>query len=380
MDGVRVLTVNAGSSSLKLRVIDFDDAVVAIADLPHQARGSVDGEITEFLTTASHFDAVGHRVVHGGSHFQAPLVLDGHVEDALGALADLAPLHNPPAIEAVKVLRRLRPELQQVACFDTAFHAGLPAEAATYALPHEWNARWGLRRFGFHGLSHAYASRRAAVLMERPPSELRLVTAHLGSGASLAAVAAGRSVDTTMGFTPLEGIVMATRAGDVDPGLVLWLMRRGGLSAGEIEEALESGSGLLGLSGVSADLRLVVGAADAGDARAGLAYAVYLHRLRAGVAAMAAAMDGADGVVFTGGAGENSARLRRDACRGLRFLGVGIDDDLNDVASGDRIVSPAGASTSVMVVAAREDLEIARLVREVLGQRLKTGRGRTGAG
>lgn len=368
MGGVRVLTINAGSSSLKLRVIGLDDAVVATTDLPHQARGSVDGEISRFLANVSPFDAVGHRVVHGGHDFQAPLVLDDDVEDALAALAELAPLHNPPAIEAVQVLRRLRPELPQVACFDTAFHAGLPAEAATYALPGEWNARWGLRRFGFHGLSHAYASGRAAVLVGRPPGELRLVTAHLGSGASLAAVAGGRSVDTTMGFTPLEGLVMATRAGDVDPGLLLWLLRRGGLSAAEIEEALESGSGLLGLSGVSGDLRLVVAAADAGDTRAGLAYAVYLHRLRAGVAAMTAAMDGADGVVFTGGAGENSSRLRADACRGLSFLGLAIDDDLNEAGSGDRLVSPAGASTAVVVVAAREDLEIARQVRQVLGQ------------
>ncbi len=367
MGALRVLTVNAGSSSLKLRVIGLDDAVVATADLPHEERGSVDGEISQFLTKVSPFDAVGHRVVHGGPDLQAPLLLDVGVEETLQALADLAPLHNPPAIETVQVLRRLRPELPQVACFDTAFHAGMPAEAATYALPHEWNARWGLRRFGFHGLSHAYASGRAALLMGRPISDVRLVTAHLGSGASLAAVVGGRSVDTTMGFTPLEGLVMATRAGDVDPGLLLWLMRRGGLSAPEIEDALESGSGLLGLSGLSADLRVVIGAADAGDAQAGLAYAVYLHRLRAGVAAMVAAMDGADGVVFTGGAGENSARLRRDTCLGLSFLGLAIDADLNESASDDRLVSPAGTSTSVMVVAAREDLEIARQVREVLG-------------
>jgi len=362
-----VLTVNAGSSSLKLRVIGLDDAVVASADLPHQTRGSVDGEISQFLAKVSPFDAVGHRVVHGGHDFQVPMLLDHRVEEALGGLGDLAPLHNPPAIETVKVLRRLRPELPQVATFDTAFHAGMPAEAATYALPHDWNTRWGLRRYGFHGLSHAYASRRAAALMGRPLGQLRLVTAHLGSGASLAAVAAGRSVDTTMGFTPLEGLVMATRAGDVDPGLLLWLMRRGGLSADEMEDALESESGLLGLSGVSADLRLVVGAADDGDAQAALAYAVYLHRLRAGVAAMTAAMGGVDGVVFTGGAGENSARLRADACRGLSFLGVAVDHDANHAASGDRVVSPGGSATTVVVVAAREDLEIARQVREVLG-------------
>jgi len=364
---MRILTVNAGSSSLKLRVIGLDDAVVATADLPRLTLGSVDGEISQFLAKVSPFDAVGHRLVHGGHDFQAPLILDHRVEDRLEGLTSLAPLHNPPAIEIVKVLRRLRPELAQVACFDTAFHAHLPPEAATYALPHDWNTQWGLRRFGFHGLSHSYASGRAAQLMDRPLGELRLVTAHLGSGASLAAVAAGRSVDTTMGFTPLEGLVMATRAGDVDPGLVLWLMRHGGLAADEIEGALENGSGLLGLSGVSSDLRLVVGAADAGNAQAGLAYHVYLHRLRAGVAAMTAAMGGVDGVVFTGGAGEKSARLRGDACRGLGFLGLAVDDDLNEAGPGDRLVSPAGASAAVVVVAAREDLEIARQVRAVLG-------------
>jgi len=368
---VRVLTVNAGSSSLKLRVVEGDGALVATADVPRQTGGSVADALSQFLIKAPPFDAVGHRVVHGGHDFQEPLLLDEHVEEALDRLGDLAPLHNPPAIEGMKVLRRLRPELPQLACFDTAFHAGLPAEAATYALPHDWNSRWRIRRYGFHGLSHAYASRRAAELIGRPLSELRLVTAHLGSGASLTAVAAGRSVDTTMGFTPLEGLVMATRSGDVDPGLVLWLQRCGGLSAEEVEEVLENRSGLLGLSGVSADLRLVLAAADAGDAQAGLAYAVYLHRLRSGVAAMAAAMGGLDGVVFTGGAGESSARLRRDACSGLRFLGVAVDDEANKQAPapavGDRLVSPSHASASVVVVATREDLEIARQVRGALG-------------
>jgi len=365
---VRVLTVNAGSSSLKLRVVGSTDDVMSKADLPRHAGESVAGSVSRFLGHAPPFDAVGHRVVHGGHELQAPVRLDQRIEGELARLADLAPLHNPPAIEAVKVLRRLRPDLPQVACFDTAFHAGLPAAAATYALPHEWTNRWRLRRYGFHGLSHAYASGRAAELIGRPLPELRLVTAHLGSGASLAAVAGGRSVDTTMGFTPLEGLVMSTRAGDVDPGLLLWLMRQGGLSARDLEDALENGSGLLGLSGVSADLRLVLSAADAGDERAGLAYAVYLHRLRAGVAAMAAAMGGLDGVVFTGGAGESSARLRRDACDGLGFLGVIVDDEANEHASGDRLVSPPATAAPVVVVAAREDLEIARQVRAVLGK------------
>jgi len=363
---VRVLTVNAGSSSLKLAVIGADGRVIASADLPRRGQESVGPGMSHFLDENPLFDAIGHRLVHGGSSFRAPLLLDDRVEEALRLLIDLAPLHNPPAIEAAGVLRRLRPELPQVVCFDTAFHAGLPAAASTYPLPHAWNIRWGLRRYGFHGLSHAYASRRAAGLLHRPIGELRLVTAHLGSGASLAAVAAGRSVDTTMGFTPLEGLMMATRAGDLDPGLVLWLMGQGGLSAQELETALEHEAGLLGLSGVSADLRRVLAAADAGDDRAGLAYSVYLHRLRAGLAAMAAAMGGLDGVVFTGGVGENSDRLRRDACAGMGFLGLFVDDDANERAAGDRLVSPAGASVAVVVVAAREDLEIDRQVREVL--------------
>ena len=235
---------------MRLRVVGPDDAVTATADLPRQTPASVADALSSFLATAPPFGAVGHRVVHGGADFQVPLVLVEGMEADLDRLGDLAPQHNPPAIEAVRALRRLRPALPQVACFDTAFHACLPAAAATYALPHQWNTEWQLRRYGFHGLSHAYASRRAAALLGRPPADLRLVTAHLGSGASLAAVAGGRSVDTTMGFTPLAGLMMATRAGDVDPGLLLWLVRSGKLSAAEVEEALETGSGLLGLSGV----------------------------------------------------------------------------------------------------------------------------------
>ncbi len=363
---MKVLTVNAGSSSLKLRIIGPGDGVGETADLPRHSGESVAAALSNFLAEAPAFDAVGHRVVHGGAEFDAPVLLDQRAEAALDRLDGLAPLHNPPAVEAVRVLLRLRPGLPQVACFDTTFHAGLPSEASTYALPHEWITRWGLRRYGFHGLSHRYASRRGAQLVGRPASELRLVTAHLGSGASLAAVAAGRSVDTTMGFTPLAGLVMATRSGDVDPGLVLWLLQETGLTVQQVEDGLENGSGLLGLSGVSADLRAVLTAVDAGDDRAGVAYAVYLHRLRAAVAAMAASMGGLDGVVFTGGIGENSARLRRDACRGLNFLGVAVDDDANEQLSGDRVVSPAGTSVFVVVVAAREDLEIARQVRKVL--------------
>ena len=288
--------------------------------------------------------------------------------DRLEELADLAPLHNPPAIAAILSLQSLWPEVPQVACFDTAFHVTIPPEASTYALPDAWRD-WGLRRFGFHGLSHAWASRRAAELLGSPLEELRLVTAHLGAGASLAAVRGGRSVDTTMGFTPLEGLVMATRSGSVDPGLLLWVLRHEHMTVAELEDALERRSGLLGLSGVSADLRQVLEAADRGDERSQLAFDVYVHRLRAAVASMVAALGGLDGLVFTGGAGEGSSRLRQEACSGLGFLGLVLDDERNHGGTAsvtDRRVSPADTAPAVLVVRAREDLEIARQVRALL--------------
>ncbi|HEX6475817.1 MAG TPA: acetate/propionate family kinase, partial [Acidimicrobiales bacterium] len=353
-----VLVVNSGSSSLKLRLLDADHHVQASEDLPPVGEDDLGQALGRFLATGGGVDAVGHRVVHGGSEFRGPVRLDEAVDERLDRLSDLAPLHNPPSVAAIRAVHELDPSLPQVACFDTAFHATLAEEAAVYAVPWEWTRRWGIRRYGFHGLSHAWASRRAAEVMERPLTGLRLVTAHLGSGASLAAVARGRSVDTTMGFTPLDGLVMATRSGALDPGLVLWLQQHGGLAAAQIEQALEQESGLLGVSGRSGDLRVVLGAADAGDDRARLAYRIYLHRLRSLIAAMAATMGGLDGLVFTGGAGEGSARLRRDACTGLDFLGVAVDDASNNApAPDDRLLSPRSAAVAVTVVAAREDIE-----------------------
>ena len=362
-----VLVVNTGSSSLKLRVLDRDDLVTAAADIAPPPGGGIADVINDFLERAPKPDAAGHRVVHGGAEFTAPVLLDAASEERLSRLQDLAPLHNRPALEAIRALQRLRPALPSVACFDTSFHASLPAAAATYALPAEWNQRWGLRRFGFHGLSHAYASRRAAELLGQPVELLRLVTAHLGAGASLAAVADGQSVDTTMGFTPLEGLVMATRSGSVDPGLVLWLQEHGGLSAKSVEHGLEHDSGLAGLAGGSGDMREVLAGVAAGDAGARLALEVYLHRLRASIAAMAAAMGGLDALVFTGGIGQASADVRSRTCEGLGFLGLGIDRRRNDEGNGDRIVSPPAAVPAVAIVEAREDIEIARLVRQLFG-------------
>jgi acetate kinase len=379
-----VLVVNAGSSTLKLRLLDASDRLVAHADLPAVGDATPD-DIAAALTEMGTGDAVGHRVVHGGRDFHAPVVVDDEVRRQLDALTDLAPLHQPRSLAALDAVRAAAPGVPSVACFDTAFHATLPDAAATYAVPTDWRDGLGVRRYGFHGLSHAYASRRAAEVAAaagRPAA--RIVTCHLGAGASLAAVRDGRSVDTTMGFTPLEGLVMATRSGSVDPGAVLWLLTRHGLSANEVSDALEHRSGLAGLAG-TADMAEIVERATAtatratggaagetrDDEAAELALAVYVHRLRAGIAAMAASLGGLDVLVFTGGVGENAPVVRAAACSGLGFLGVALDVaanaavDLRDDAPLADVTS-GGSAVAVLVVAAREDLEIARGVRALL--------------
>ena len=365
---MRVLVVNPGSSSLKLSLLDAGNAVVAEENLP-AAEGEVERSALEaFLERAPDPGACGVRVVHGGREFLSSVRVAGDVLARLEAVADLAPLHNPPALHALRVLRQVRPSLALVACFDTAFHAGMPEAAAVYAVPWRWTAEWGIRRYGFHGLSHSYASRRTAELLGRDLAELRLVTCHLGAGASLCAVRGGASVDTTMGFTPMEGLVMATRSGSLDPGALLWAQRRARVGPDEVERLLDRESGLLGVSGLSADMREVLSASERGHRRARLALEVYLHRLRASVAAMAAALEGIDALVFTGGVGERSPAIRSAACRSLRFLGVAVDEDRNRQLAGDGLVGAAGAEVQVAVVEAREDLEIAREVRRLLAQ------------
>ncbi len=363
---MRVLVVNAGSSSLKLRLLDDADRILASKDLPSLQRADLGTALGAFLAEIPGIDAAGHRVVHGGSLFENPVVLDLAVDEALEALTALAPLHNPPSLTAIDVLRSLRPDLPQVACFDTSFHASMPARAATYAVPREWRHAWGIRRYGFHGLSYAWATRRATALLDIAPQQLRLVVAHLGAGASLAAVNGGTSVDTTMGFTPLEGLVMATRSGSVDPGLVLWVQKEKNQSVDAVQQALEHESGLKGLSRKSGDLRQVIEAADGGDQESQLAYDVYVYRIQTGIAAMTAALGGLDGLVFPGGAGEASPRLRTDVCAGLRFLGITIDDARNSDREADGPVSPSGVDPAVLVIEAREDCEIARHVRGLI--------------
>ena len=354
-----ILVVNPGSSSLKLRLLGRGDEVLADEELPAPGGELDTAELERFIGRQERVDAIGYRVVHGGRRFHSAAPLDPETLEFLGTLVPLAPLHQRTALRAAEAGMRARPGALHVAAFDTAFHYDLPAAASTYAIPAAWREGLGVRRYGFHGLSHAYASRRAAELLG---GAARCVTCHLGAGASLAAVLEGRSVDTTMGFTPLEGLVMATRSGSLDPGIIPWVQRVGGLSAEAVQDRLEHGSGLLGLAG-TADMREVVARAGAGEAAAGLALDVYVHRLRAAVAAMAAALGGLDALVFTGGVGQGSPEVRELAAAGLGFLGVQVDPARNAAARGDVEIGQDGAAVRTLVLEAREDLEVAREVR-----------------
>lgn len=358
---MRVLIVNAGSSSLKLRLLGDNDEVENSADLAAGAAG-FDG-LTDALRDWPVPDVVGHRIVHGGNRYAAAVLIDRGVEQDLRALIDLAPLHQPKSLAALDAVTERLPDVPSVACFDTAFHSTIPAAAATYAIPREWREKYAIRRYGFHGLSHAYASRRARQLLDRSVDSLRIVTCHLGAGASLAAVLGGRSVDTTMGFTPLEGLVMATRSGSVDPGLVLWLQEHERLSAAELTSSLETRSGLLALCG-TADMAEITRAVARSEPDAQLALDVYIHHLVAGIAAMTSSMGGLDALVFTGGVGERSAEVRARAVQRLGYLGVTIDIDA--VVDGDCAINQPDSAVHTLVIHAREDLQIAGEVRHLL--------------
>ena len=362
--GANILVVNAGSSSLKLRVISADDRVVRREDL---GPGDNDG-LTAFVQACPPLVAVAHRIVHGGPELCHTVRIDDAVRRELHAATDLAPLHNPPALAAIAAVESLVPDVPGFVCFDTAFHSQLPDSAAIYPVPWEWTSRWGIRRYGFHGLSHAYAARRAAGLLGRPPAQLRIVTCHLGAGASLCAVVSDHSIDTTMGFTPLEGLMMAERSGTVDPGVLLWLVRTGRLSVEELEDGLEHRAGLAGVADVPRGaFEEVQRRADRGNERAALALAMYEHRLRGGIAAMVASLEGIDVLVFTGGVGERAWRMREEAGHGLGFFGVDIDHVRNrTVGDADAVVSAVDATVETVVVHSREDLEMSREVRRVL--------------
>ena len=363
---MRILVVNAGSSSVKLSLLGDDDETLAERELD-APRAQLDAaQLDEALHAGlGQAELVGHRIVHGGERFREAVLITRDVESELRALTELAPLHQPKSLAALDAVSAALPDVPAVACFDTAFHATLPPAAFTYALPAQWRTRWGVRRYGFHGLSHGWVASRAPALAGRSPRGLRIVSAHLGAGASLCAIADGRSVDTTMGFTPLEGLVMATRSGSVDPGLMLWLLQRDAVSADELADALEHESGLLGLAG-SGDMRVILERVDGGDPAAALALDVYLHRLCGGIAAMAAALGGLDVLVFTGGVGEHAPPVRARAAERLGFLGVTISPDANAAALQDADIGAPDARVRTLVVHAREDLEIARQARRLV--------------
>jgi acetate kinase len=360
-----VLVVNAGSSSLKVSLVGEDDKVSAEQEFAMSGGQVDDSRLDAAVRAMGEVDAVGHRVVHGGPRHPHSVRIDPELIRYLITITDLAPLHIPASLAGINAIRELMPRTAAVACFDTAFHSRMPAAASTYAIPLEWRERFGVRRYGFHGFSHAHASRRAAQMLGSPGTGLKVVTCHLGSGASVAAVWGGRSMDTSMGFTPLEGLVMATRSGSIDPGLVLWLQKHAGVNDAEMMEALDRQSGLKALAGTG-DMREVLKRLSAGDEEARLAFDVYVHRLRACIASMAAAMGGIDVLVFTGGVGENAAPVRAAAVTGLRFLGLEIERELNATAVPDADVSSAAAAVPTLVVKAHEDIEVAREVRRVL--------------
>ena len=394
-DSGLVLVLNSGSSSVKFALVDPGSGQRVTAGLAERVgtreavlriRRSPDNIVTEQLadgsyraiiarilgglpeagpgragTDQAHLIGVGHRVVHGGERFTRSVLVDDEVVAAIGSVSHLAPLHNPANLAGIEAVRAARPDLPQVAVFDTAFHQTMPASAFRYAVPEEWYTRYGVRRYGFHGTSYRFVSERTAAVAGRPPTGLRLVIAHLGNGCSAAAIRDGVSVDTTMGLTPLEGLVMGTRSGDVDPGLFDYLADRAGLTAAEVTRVLNTASGLAGLSGVGNDMRAVQDAAAGGDERARLALDVFVHRLARAVAGLVTSLDRLDALVFTGGIGENSSLVRSLVLGRLGFLGLAEDPIANARHGRDtsgRISRPG--TVLALVVPTDEELLIAR--------------------
>ena len=317
---------------------------------------------------AAAITAVGHRVVHGGAEFRTSVLIDDKVKAAIARLSDLAPLHNPPALMAIEVAEAALPAKPQVAVFDTAFYAHLPPKAYLYPVPYDWHQNWGIRRFGFHGISHAYCASRAADMMGRELAQLRIITCHLGGGCSATAVRGGFAVATTAGFSPLEGLMMGTRCGSIDPGILLHLERKGALTHTELNRAMNHSSGLLGVSGVSADLAQIEVAAGQGNKRAALAFDMFADRVRSSIGALATTLGGVDALIFTDRIGERSVALRAAVCEGLQFMGVRIDSERNAAARPDADIAATDSPARVLVIHTEEELMVAREVRRVVGR------------
>jgi len=366
---MRVLVINGGSSSFKCRLDDLPDQPLPVAPpkpvwterVDWDQKSSVAEVLEPVLKSISgSVDVIGHRIVHGGPKYRESTPLTPEVRSAIAKEIEFAPAHNRFELEAVQAVDHIfGSSVLQIAAFDTGFHSSLTPDAYVYPGPYAWLAQ-GIRRYGFHGINHQYASRRAAEILSADPASLRLIVCHLGNGASLAAVRSGKSADTTMGFTPLEGLMMGTRCGSIDPGILIYLIRHCGSSAEELDEILNRKSGLLGVSGISGDMREIESAIDAGNQRAQLAFDVYTHRLVREVGAMLAVLGGLDAIIFTGGVGENSARLRERACANLGFLGVKLDAAKNAQPTADQDIAASGSHVRVLVIRAQEEWEIAR--------------------
>jgi acetate kinase len=389
-----ILVFNAGSSSLKFGLFDSavrQTLVSGVIDWPDgdrrratftlrcgqqpPARTTVDVAEDRAAATCAiralveehAISVVGHRVVHGGAHYQSATRIDDHVKATIAAFAEVAPLHNPPALQAIEAAEAALPGVPQIAVFDTGFFAALPERAYLFPLPYEWYEKWGVRRFGFHGISNAYCAGRAAEMLGRRLDELRLVTCHLGGGCSVTAVRGGAPVATTMGMTPLAGVMMGTRSGSIDPGILIHLQRRCGVTVEEIDDALNHRSGLLGLSGVSPDMAAVEAAAGQGHARARLAFEIFADSVRSAIGASVVSLGGIDALVFTDRIGEGSAALRAAACEGLACVGVRLDAERNAACRPDADVAAPDSPARILVIHTLEELMIAREARRVAG-------------
>ncbi len=409
---MRILVLNSGSSSQKTALYELGetlppDPVAPIweahvewgerstanatittagrASITHEYQAGTRGDLvrhllpmlwsgpTRVVAGGADIDVVGHRVVHGGPDYAQSVFVTPEVIADIQRFAAFAPAHNPENLEGIEAVARVMGNVPQVAVFDTAFHAHLPLAAAVYSGPYAWYER-GIRRYGFHGISHQYCAERAAKLLGRDLATLRLVTAHLGNGCSLAAIAGGRSVDTTMGFTPLDGLMMGSRSGALDPGILIYLQRTDGASADQLDSTLNHDAGLRGITGVSSDMREVLAARAMGNQRAALAFDMYVLSLRRYLGAMLAVLGGADALVFAGGVGEHAAEVRGSVCETLRFLGLALDPALNDASPADTVISAPASTVRVLIVHTLEDWVIARDCWRLLRERNETGR------
>lgn len=395
---MKVLVINCGSSSLKYQLMNMEDENVLAKGLverigiegsvlTHKANGEkvvieqpmkdhkvaiglVLGALVDkkhgVISDMSEISAVGHRVVHGGEKYASSVLIDGKVMEALEQCVKLAPLHNPPNIVGINACKELMPSTPMVAVFDTAFHQTLPEEAYMYALPYELYTKYGVRKYGFHGTSHRFVSMTAAEMMGKKPEDIKIITCHLGNGASLAAIDGGKSVDTTMGFTPLAGVVMGTRCGDIDPAIVPFLAKEAGMSIQEVDTLMNKKSGVLGLSELSSDFRDLENAAKEGNKKAQLALDVFDYRVRTAIGSYVAALNGTDAIIFTAGLGENSGAHRATICEGLSYLGIKIDAEKNGKRGEALEISTPDSKVKVFVIPTDEELMIARDTKEIV--------------